>query len=134
MVIFIFNFIFIIIFHVNHHNFRGASHQSCNLKMTMPKQLVCFFHGGKNYDLHHVIRELPNFSKNISVVANTSEKYSEIRTPGIIFRDSYSHLNQSLSQLAENLKMKGIKHFKPLFDEFPNHEPHEVELLLSKMR
>ena len=132
MVIFI--FIFIFIFHVNHPIFRGASHQSCNLKMAMPKKLLCYFHGGKNYDMHHVIRELPNFTKKISVIANTTEKYSQIDTPSILFRDSYSHLNQSLSQLAENLKMKGIRHFKPLFDDFPNHEPHEVELLLSKMR
>ena len=43
--------------------FRGAAHNSCNLKYSLPKKIPILFHNLKNFDSHIIIQAL-NISKN----------------------------------------------------------------------
>ena len=57
----------------------------------------------------------------ISLLANTKEKYTRIKTPKFFVHDSYSHLSDKLNNLANNLKDKGVEHFNLVRKEFPDH-------------
>ena len=74
------------------------------------------------YDNHFIIQELAKQCKtsNIELLANTKEIYVRIKTPKFLFHDSYSHLNDSLDNLAKNLKDKGSEYFTFVRDEFPD--------------
>ena len=37
--------------------YRGAAHNICNLKYSMPKQIPIVFHKGSNYDYHFIIKK-----------------------------------------------------------------------------
>ena len=70
---------------VRHHDhFTGrficASHSSCNLKAVKPKKIPVVFHGLKNYDCKFLIKALHKFESRIEVIANSSEKFTQIRT------------------------------------------------------
>ena len=38
--------------------YRGAVHSICNLKYSIPKEIVITFHNGSNYDDHFFLKEL----------------------------------------------------------------------------
>ena len=94
--------------------FRSAVHNECNLKMQMQRRLIIIFHNGKGYEHHFLIKHLSSVFSDLSeieIIADTSEKFTQIKTPLFIFRDSFSHLPYSLSELTENLKKKGEEYF-----------------------
>ena len=41
--------------------YRGDAHSICNLKYSLPKNMLIIFHNGSNYDYHAIIKE---FQKN----------------------------------------------------------------------
>ena len=105
--------------------FRGAAHQSCNLKLKIPTRIPVIFHGLRNYDGHLIIKALSKFVNELSdiyVIPNTLEAYTTIYTKEFVFIDSYQHLSGSLDNLVSNLKDKGEQYFKNLIDEFPDDE------------
>ena len=57
--------------------FRGAAHQSCNLKFQRPKFTPVFFHNLQNYDAHLFVRALGLMDEvlSISCIPNNDEKY-----------------------------------------------------------
>ena len=38
--------------------FRGAAHNSCNLKYKTPKEIPVIFHNGSKYNYHFIIKQL----------------------------------------------------------------------------
>ena len=38
--------------------YRGAAHNICNLKYSVPNEIPVFSHNGSNYDYHLIIKEL----------------------------------------------------------------------------
>ena len=38
--------------------YRGAAHNTCNLKYKIPKNIPVIFHNGSTYDYHFIIKEL----------------------------------------------------------------------------
>ena len=38
--------------------YRGAAHNTCNLRYKIPKNIPVIFHNGSTYDYHFVIKEL----------------------------------------------------------------------------
>ena len=38
--------------------YRGASHDICNLRYNIPKEIPVVFHNGSTYDYHFIIKEL----------------------------------------------------------------------------
>ena len=57
--------------------FRGAAHQSCNLKFQRPKFTPVFFHNLQNYDAHLFVRALGLMDEVLSIkcIPDNDEKY-----------------------------------------------------------
>ena len=101
--------------------FRGAAHNSCNLKYKKPKFIPVVFHNLSGYDSHLFIKNLgftdgtidciPNneekyisFTKNTVVGSYTNEKGKDIPIKHKIrFIDSFKFMSTSLESLVNNL-------------------------------
>jgi hypothetical protein len=55
--------------------YRGAAHNSCNLKMKQPKSIPVLFHNLEGYDAHLFIKNLGVSSGDIKCIPKTEEKY-----------------------------------------------------------
>ena len=55
--------------------FRGAAHNSCNLKYKKPKFIPVVFHNLSGYDSHLFIKNLGYTDGNIDCIPNNEEKY-----------------------------------------------------------
>ena len=57
--------------------YRGAAHNSCNLKYRKPKSISVFFHNLSGYDSHLFIKKLgtPDKKENIDCIPKNEEKY-----------------------------------------------------------
>ena len=110
--------------------YRGAAHNSCNLKCRKPLVLPVIFHNLQSYDAHLFIKQLASIPGEFTCIPSTEEKYisfskyikvGEYRTRKrdkegnyivrninfeIRFIDSLKFLNSSLEQLVKNLKKK----------------------------
>jgi len=116
---------------LEHNNFRGASHNHCNLNFwERTKKVVVFFHN-MAFDLNNFLLELiksADDEKYINIVPENLEKFKSISDRNFTFLDTYSFLASSLETLVDNLKDKGAQNFKRLIREFPDH----YELLMQK--
>jgi hypothetical protein len=121
--------------------FRGAAHQTCNLKVRTSLKIPIFFHNGSGYDFKHFIRKLYKIDKNIKIISQTEEKYISIRV-GIEgtniqfeFKDSLKFLLKSIDKSAKVLYDKdkaGIENFKNLTSHFKDVPIEILELLVQK--
>jgi len=85
----------------------GAACQSCNLRRRRPKKLKIFAHNSSRYDMHFIIKALANFTDdiiNISVLPYNGENFRTMRFNSFEIMDSLAFLQESLNQLANNLK------------------------------
>ena len=56
--------------------YRGAAHNTCNLRYKIPKNIPVIFHNGSTYDYHFIIKELANeFEGNFECSGENTEKY-----------------------------------------------------------
>ena len=126
--------------------YRGAAHNSCNLKYSKPKGVPVFFHNLTGYDSHLFIKNLgsSNPKENIECIPNNEEKYitftkniivgqytnkkGEVKdkTFKIVFKDSLKFMSPSLGALVNNLPKNGFKNISKYF------KPEEVELIKQK--
>ena len=98
--------------------YRGAAHNTCNLRYKIPKNIPIIFHNGSAYDYHIIIRELVNeFEGNFECLGENTEKYITFSVPikkrienkniEITYRtkfiDSFRFMATSLSKLVDNL-------------------------------
>ena len=98
--------------------YRGAVHNTCNLRYKIPKNIPVIFHNGSTYDYHFIIRELvKEFEGNFECLGENTEKYITFSAPikkriankdieityKIKFVDSFRFMATSLSKLVENL-------------------------------
>ena len=122
--------------------FRGAAHQSCNLKFKRPKFTPVFFHNLQNYDAHLFVRALGLMDEvlSISCIPNNGEKYTsfslkfvlkritkwdprkeewiEVVIPHEIrFLDSFKFTLSGLEGLVKNLSRKDLKETARFFGE-----------------
>jgi hypothetical protein len=94
--------------------FRGATHQSCNLKVRTSLEAKVIFHNGSNYDFKFIIRKVHKITKEIKVIPFTDEKFLtfRIQISGIrikfCFIDSFRFMSDSLEKLTKNL-LKELK-------------------------
>ena len=101
--------------------FRGAAHNSCNLKYKKPKFIPVVFHNLSGYDSHLFIKNLGYTAGNIDCIPNNEEKYISF-TKNIVtgsytnkegktkpikhkirFIDSFKFMSTSLDSLVNNL-------------------------------
>ena len=122
--------------------FRGAAHQSCNLKFKRPKFTPVFFHNLQNYDAHLFVRALGLMDEvlSISCIPNNGEKYISfslkfelkritkwspekeewievILKHEIRFLDSFKFTLSGLEGLVKNLSREDLKETARFFGE-----------------
>ena len=86
--------------------YMGCAHSICNKGFYYEKRLNVFFHNLRGYDSHFLIQEIGKFDKKVSVIPNNSEKFLSFSVGGVIFKDSYQFMQESLEKLTENLVKK----------------------------
>ena len=126
--------------------YRGAAHNSCNLKYRKPESVPVFFHNLTGYDSHLFIKKLgsSNNKENIKCIPNNEEKYitftktiitgqytnkkgeDKNKTFDIVFKDSLKFMSSSLGALVNNLPKNGFKNISKYYT------PEEVELIKQK--
>ena len=110
--------------------FRGATHNSCNLKYKKPKFIPVIFHNLSGYDSHLFIKNLGYTDGNIDCIPNNEEKYisftkntvtgSYTNKEGntkpikhkIRFTDSFKFMSASLDSLVNNLPDDAFNNLK----------------------
>ena len=122
--------------------FRGAAHQSCNLKFQRPKFTPVFFHNLQNYDAHLFVRALGLMDEVLSIkcIPNNDEKYISfslkfelkritkwdpkgeewieiILKHEIRFLDSFKFTLSGLDGLVKNLSLEDLKETNRFFGE-----------------
>ena len=126
--------------------YRGAAHNSCNLKYRKPESVPVFFHNLTGYDSHLFIKKLGSSNKKetIECIPNNEEKYitftktiitgqytnkkgeEKNKTFNIVFKDSLKFMLSSLGALVNNLPKNGFKNISKYYT------PEEVELIKQK--
>ena len=62
--------------------YRGAAHNTCNLRYNIPKNIPVIFHNGSTYDYHFIIKELASeFEGNFECLGENTEKYITFSVP-----------------------------------------------------
>ena len=106
--------------------FRGAAHNSCNIKYRRPKFTPVIFHNLAGYDAHLFIKNLGVSEGNIDCIPNNEEKYISLTkhvevnrflkdekevivTRELRFIDSMKFMDMSLDKLVGNLEEKSKK-------------------------
>ena len=122
--------------------FRGAAHQSCNLKFQRPKFTPVFFHNLQNYDAHLFVRALGLMDEVLSIkcIPNNDEKYISFSVKfelkrikkwdwkteewkevvvkhEIRFLDSFKFTLSGLEGLVKNLSREDLKETARFFGE-----------------
>ena len=105
--------------------FRGAAHNSCNLKYKKPKFIPVVFHNLSGYDSHLFIKNLGYTDGNIDCIPNNEEKYISFTKNTVVgsytnkegktksikhkirFIDSFKFMSTSLESLVNNLPDDG---------------------------
>jgi hypothetical protein len=96
--------------------YRGAAHSTCNIHYKFQNFIPIYFHN-LNYDSHLFIKTLAMNQENISVIAQTKEKYISFSKDILVdtnkddddvyiklrFLDSFRFMPQSLEKLGKNL-------------------------------
>ena len=105
--------------------YRGAAHDTCNLRYKILKEIPVVFHNGSRYDYHFIVRELAEeFEEEFECLGENTEKYITFSVPikkqitkkyknrngkiikisyKINFIDSCRFMLTSLSNLVSNL-------------------------------
>lgn len=103
---------------------------------------LVFFHNGKNYDFHFIIRTICHHYKTAAfsnITADSSEKFQSftVRLPickkqyvFLSFRDSYQFLPGSLESIVDDMKKDPSIHWS--YFEHAFRAPEERELVLRK--
>ena len=98
--------------------YRGAAHNTCNLRYKITKNIPVIFHNGSTYDYRDIIKELAcEFEGNFECLGKNTEKCITFSVPikkrienknmdityKIKFIDSFRFMAISLSKLVDNL-------------------------------
>ena len=62
--------------------YRGAAHDTCNLRYKIRKEIPVVFHNGSTYDYHFIIKELAEkFEGQFECLGENTEKYITFPVP-----------------------------------------------------
>ena len=115
--------------------YRGAAHNSCNLKYRKPKFTPVVFHNLSGYDSHLFIKNLGKSEGNINCIPNNEEKYISFTKEVVVdtymdkktneekpvkhqlrFIDSFKFMASSLDKLVGNLQKGQFVNLKSKFE------------------
>ena len=88
--------------------YRGSAHTDRNLSYRLTNKIYVIFHNLRGYGSHLIMQEIGKFKKDINVIPINMEKYMAFMIANLIFIDSFQFMNQSLSNLANNLPKDGF--------------------------
>ena len=106
--------------------YRGSAHANCNLSYRLTHKIYVIFHNLRGYDSHLIMQEIGKFNKDINVSPNNMEKYMAFMIGNLIFTVSFQFMNQSLSNLANNLPKNDFYHTENKFGS------NNLELITKK--
>ena len=114
--------------------FRGAAHNSCNLKLQKQFKIPVFFHNFRGYDSHLLVWGFANDKKSrLSVIGQGLEKYLLIQWGDHYeFKDSLQFLPASLERLVESLKSCEVDKFIQLRRGFPLVDERQMQFQKQK--
>ena len=114
--------------------YRGAAHQTCNLRLRKTYKIPVIFHNFRGYDSHLLIEAFGKFKdREISVIGQGIEKYLTINWGDhVVFKDSLQFLGASLDSLTSCLLKSGRDKFRHLLNAFKGYSPENIDLLLKK--
>ena len=114
--------------------YRGAAHQTCNLRLRKTYKIPVIFHNFRGYDSHLLIAAFGlHKDRALRVIGQGMEKYLTIDWGDhIVFKDSLQFLGASLESLAACLLKSGRISFEQLRQGFPHLPDDKFELLLRK--
>ena len=110
--------------------FRGAVHQSCNLRYKVEKErykLPVLFHNLRGYDSHLIMQAVRKHHGRIDVIPNNYERYLSFTIGRLKFLDSFQFLPASLDSLAQQMKDSDFKYMTRFFPD-----PTKRALMLRK--
>ena len=100
--------------------FRGATHQSCNLRFKVDKEryrLPVLFHNLRGYDSHLIMQAVRKHHGRIDVIPNNYERYQSFTIGRLKFLDSFQFLPASLDSLAQQMKDSDFKYMTSFFPD-----------------
>ena len=114
--------------------YRGAAHQTCNMRLRKTYKIPVIFHNFRGYDSHLLIAAFGKFkNRELGVIGQGIEKYLTINWGDhVVFKDSLQFLGASLDSLTSCLMKSGRDKFHHLLNAFKNHPSNKVDLLLKK--
>ena len=110
--------------------FRGAVHQSCNLRYKVEKErykLPVLFHNLRGYDSHLIMQAVRKHHGRIDVIPHNYERYLSFTIGRLKFLDSFQFLPASLDSLAQQMKDSDFKYMTRFFPD-----PTKRALMLRK--
>lgn len=117
----------------------GAACSYCNLRRTKPRTLKIFIHNASKYDMHFLVKAIPNFRdriKNIRVLPYNGENFRTMSFNNFEILDSLSFLQASLAQLSSDLKLTNHNYHilkqTYLVREKGSYSKQKLEMVLSK--
>ena len=93
--------------------FRGAVHQSCNLRYKVDKErykLPVLFHNLRGYDSHLIMQAVRKRHGHINVIPHNYERYLSFSVGLLKFLDSFQFLPASLDSLAQQMNVNDFKY------------------------
>ena len=86
--------------------YRGPAHNSCNLLFRINPQNIkipCIMHNLRSYDGLLILSAVKPQHGDISVIPNTSEKYTSFTIGDVTFIGSFQFMPSSIESLSDNL-------------------------------
>ena len=81
--------------------YRGAAHNICNLKYSVPKKVPIAFHDGSNDDYHLIIKELAEeFKTQFTCLRENTEKYITFTVP---IEKEVIRIDQNGEEITKNI-------------------------------
>ena len=105
--------------------FRGAAHNSCNLKYKKPKFIPVVFHNLSGYDSHLFIKNLGYTDGNIDCIPNNEEKYISF-TKNIV-TGSYTNKEGKTKPIKHKIRfIDSLKFMSTSLDNLVNNLPDDA--------
>ena len=114
--------------------YRGAAHQTCNLRLRKTYKIPVIFHNLRGYDSHLLVAAFGKHKdREITVIGQGIEKYLTIYWGDhIVFKDSLQFLGESLDNLTSCLLKSGRDKFTNMLSAFKDSPDDHTNLLLKK--
>ena len=114
--------------------YRGAAHQTCNLRLRKTYKIPVVFHNFKGYDSHLLVAAFGKHKdRELTVIGQGIEKYLTINWGDhVVFKDSLQFLGESLDNLTSCLLKSGRDKFTNMLSAFKGVPDDRTNLLLKK--